>query len=185
MEDGGRTDPLDVENLSLKPSVQQKATRLREAYWIRFNRLSGRCSVWFLCETRSPGYRVRHPSREPCRFPHQPREARTKNPVATTPRRPPSRRAHDHQSAHDFDVTGAFEAPKEVSPRSQHRFGFRSPPRLELATSSSRPLSSRRSFRSARFSVPGPDKVAFSRLLSRVARPDQPFPRAPFRVPPS
>jgi len=32
--------------------------------------------------------------------------------------------------------------------------------------------SSRRSFRSARFSVPGPDKVAFSRLLSRVARLD-------------
>jgi len=41
------------------------------------------------------------------------------------------------------------------------------------------------SFRSARLSVPGPDKVAFSRLLSRVARLDQPFPRAPFRVLPS
>ena len=31
-----------------------------------------RCSVWFLCETRSPGYRVRHLSREPCRFPRRP-----------------------------------------------------------------------------------------------------------------
>ena len=34
---------------------------------------------------------------------------------------------------------GPSRRPK-VSPRSQHRFGFRSPPRLELATSSLRPL---------------------------------------------
>jgi len=34
---------------------------------------------------------------------------------------------------------GPSRRPK-VSPRSQHWFGFRSPPRLELATSSSRPL---------------------------------------------
>jgi len=34
---------------------------------------------------------------------------------------------------------GPSRHPK-VSPRSQHRFGFRSPPRLEHATSSSRPL---------------------------------------------
>jgi len=39
------------------------------------------CSVWFLCETRSPRYRVRHLSREPCRFPRRPakRERRTRS----------------------------------------------------------------------------------------------------------
>jgi len=67
------------------------------------------------------------------------REARTKNPVAT------------HRGAHHPDALTTIEAPTtlmrpgpsrcpKVSPRSQHRFGFRSPPRLELATSGSRPL---------------------------------------------
>jgi len=71
--------------------------------------------------------------------PPTPRSA-NEEPGRNTSRRPPSRRAHDHRSAHDFDATGAFEVPKKVSPRSQHRFGFRSPPRLELVTSSSQPL---------------------------------------------
>jgi len=67
------------------------------------------------------------------------REARTKNPVAT------------HRGAHHPDALMTIEAPTtsmrpgplrrpKVSPRSQHRFGFRSPPRLELATSSLWPL---------------------------------------------
>jgi len=67
------------------------------------------------------------------------REARTKNPVAT------------HPGAHRPDALTTIEAPTtsvrpgpsrrpKVLPRSQHWFGFRSPPRLELATSSSRPL---------------------------------------------
>jgi len=67
------------------------------------------------------------------------REAQTKNPVAT------------HRGAHHPDTLTTIKAPTtsmrpgpsrrpKVSPRSQHRFGFRSPPRLELATSSSRPL---------------------------------------------
>jgi len=62
-----------------------------------------------------------------------------KNPVAT------------HRGAHRPDALTTIEAPTtsmrlgpsrrpKVSPRSQHRFGFRSPPRLELATSSSQPL---------------------------------------------
>jgi len=66
-------------------------------------------------------------------------EARTKNPVAT------------HRGAHRPDTLTTVEAPTtsmrpgpsrhpKVSPRSQHWFGFRSPPRLELATSSSWPL---------------------------------------------
>jgi len=61
-------------------------------------------------------------------------------PGRNTLRRPPSQRAHDHRGARNFGATGAFEAPKKVSPRSQHRFGFSSPLRLELATSSLRPL---------------------------------------------
>jgi len=67
------------------------------------------------------------------------REARMKNPVAT------------HRGAHHPDALTTIEAPTtsmrpgpsrrpKVSPRSQHRFGFRSPPRLELVTSSLRPL---------------------------------------------
>jgi len=66
-------------------------------------------------------------------------EARTKNPVAT------------HRGAHHPDALTTIEAPTtsmrpgpsrrpKVSPRSQHQFGFRSPPRLELATSGSWPL---------------------------------------------
>jgi len=143
-----------------------------------------RCSVWFLCETRSPGYRVRHPSREPCRFPRRPREARTKNPVAT------------HRGAHHPDALTTIEAPTtsmrpgpsrrpKVSPRSQHRFGFRSPPRLELATSSSRPLPpDALSVRPAlAFQVPirSLSHGCSAVLHGRISR----SPRAPFRVPPS
>jgi len=62
-----------------------------------------------------------------------------KNPVAT------------HRGAHRPDALTTVEAPttsmrpgpsrrQKVLPRSQHWFGFRSPPRLELVTSSSRPL---------------------------------------------
>ena len=139
--------------------------------------------MWFLCKTRSSGYRVRHPSREPCRIPLRPAKCERRTwsqhiEVLTVPTR--SR----HRSAHDFDATRAFEAPK----RSRHdrNTGSGLGPsvartrNLEFATPSSR-----RSFRSARLSVPGPDKVAFSRLLSRVAWLDQLFPRTPFRVPPS
>jgi len=66
-------------------------------------------------------------------------EAQMKNPVAT------------HRGAHRPDALTTIKAPAtsmrlgplrrpKVSPRSQHRFGFRSPPRLKLTTSSSRPL---------------------------------------------
>jgi len=67
------------------------------------------------------------------------RKVRTKNPVAT------------HRGAHRPDALATIEAPTtsmrpgpsrrpKVSPQSQHQFGFRSPPRLKLTTSSSRPL---------------------------------------------
>jgi len=67
------------------------------------------------------------------------REVRTKNLVAT------------HRGAHRPDALTTIEVPTtstrpgplrrpKVSPRSQHRFGFRSPLQLELVTSSSRPL---------------------------------------------
>jgi len=142
-----------------------------------------RCSVWFLCETRSPGYRVRHPSREPCRFPRRPakRERRTRSQHIEAPTVPtrsqPSKRP---QLRCDRGLRGAQRS------RRDHNTGSGLGP---LRDSNSRPrvcspfLSTL--FRSACFSVPGPDEVAFSRLLSHVVRLDQPFPRVLFRVPPS
>jgi len=47
----------------------------------------------------------------PADSPADPRSA-NEEPSRNTLRRPPSRRAHDHRSAHDFNATGALEAPK-------------------------------------------------------------------------
>jgi len=54
-----------------------------------------------------------HPA-NPAESPSDPRSA-NEEPSRNTSRRPPSRRAHDHRSAHDFDATGAFEAPKGLA----------------------------------------------------------------------
>jgi len=139
--------------------------------------------VWFLCETRSPGYRVRHPSCEPCRFPCRPtkRERRTRSqhieaptvPTCSRPSKRPrlrcdrglrgtQRSPHDRNTGSGLDpLCNSNSQPQVCGPFLPTLFPF------------------------GPFSVPGPNKVAFSQLLSRVARPDQPFPHAPFRVPPS
>jgi len=97
--------------------------------------------VFRVVSVRDPIVRIsRTPSiSRTLQIPPPAREVRTKNPVAT------------HRGAHRPDALTTIKAPTtlmrpgpsrrpKVSPRSQHRFGFRSPPRLELATSSSRPL---------------------------------------------
>jgi len=62
-----------------------------------------------------------------------------KEPGCNTSRRSPSRRAHDIEAPTTLTRPGPSRRPK-ISPRSRHWFGFRSPPRLKLVTSSSRPL---------------------------------------------
>jgi len=74
----------------------------------------------------------------PADFPSNPQSA-NEEPGHNTLRHSPSRRAHDIEAPMTSTQPGPLRRPK-VSPRSQHRFGFRSPPQLKLATSSSRPL---------------------------------------------
>jgi len=71
----------------------------------------------------------------PADSPSDPQSA-NEEPGPNTSRRLPSRRTHDIEAPTTSTRPGPSRHPK-VSPRSQHRFQVRSPPRLELVTSSS------------------------------------------------